>query len=93
MKPALILALLLALAACSQGQVEQVSVTILDHHYTDALMGCVGTNWETSVIDEKQRLGSWCGKWGEPGMRVTGYYRTGHWDPPQNGLYRVDPRR
>jgi len=85
----IVLTLFFLLAGCSSGTVEEVGVTILSHERDDAPLGCIGTNWRTSVVDDKGRLGSWCGKYGTPGMKVTGYYRQGHWDSIMNGLWRL----
>ena len=91
MKKALIGAasvLTVGLAGCSEGVTTPQVVTVAEVFEDTAPMGCMGTNWNTIVRSEDNRVSRLCGKFGKPGDKIAGCWRTGHWDSVQNGFKR-----
>lgn len=77
------------LAGCgSEGVITPQVVTVAEVFEDASPMGCIGTNWNTIVRSDDNRVSRLCGKFGKPGDKIFGCWRTGHWDSVRNGFKR-----
>ncbi|MHB0965524.1 MAG: hypothetical protein ACYC36_03630 [Bellilinea sp.] len=76
------------LAGCDNSITAPATATVVDVYFDDAPMGCTGTNWNTIVKTEDNHFSRLCGKFGQPGDKIAGCVRTGHWDAVRNGFHR-----
>ena len=84
MKKIILLVCLLTLVGC--GEIEPVTVTIIDTYKETTGWGCIGTNQVTVVKTQHGNVAKVCGKWGEVGETFSGWWRSGHFDPIANGF-------
>lgn len=88
MKLVAMLAAMLALVACSEGTKSPVTMTVVEVYEDAAPLGCIGTNWNTFVRSDDNRVSRLCGRWGKPGDKIAGCWVAGHWDSINNGFRR-----
>lgn len=70
--------LTLLLAACGQrGDEAPIVVTIYKVSENKSVMGCIGTDWNTYVRTDDNRVSMVCGDWGTPGTKLKGIWITG----------------
>ena len=88
-------ACLIGLLISGCGEVEQVSVTIINVEKLDCggdfMCGCIGgLDYITVIKTEDGKVDSMCAYVGEVGEVITGYWTSGHWDGSSNGFRRVN---
>lgn len=80
-------ALTVLVMGCSppEGNLEQITVTI-SHIVKEGSWGCIGEDYKTYVKTDDGRMDYICGKWGEKGDKISGYWRTGDMNSSSNGF-------
>lgn len=74
------------LAACESVKREPVTATITEVFEDKSPMGCMGTNWNTTIRTEDGRVDKICGKFGARGDKIRGCWLSGGYDYSMNGF-------
>jgi hypothetical protein len=76
----------LLIAGCSEVVTTPQTVMVVEVFEEHTPLGCIGTNWNTVVRSDDNRVHRMCGKLGKPGDKIAGCWITGHWDYVRNGF-------
>lgn len=77
------------LAGCSAGTESHIEMYVVETYEDSATMGCMGTNWNTTLRADDGRTDRLCGKWGKPGDKISGCWISGSSNNDRNGFHRV----
>lgn len=70
------------------GKSEPITMKITDVIKEGAVWGCIGEDYRTYLRAEDGRMDFMCGKWGEVGDTVSGYWHSECMDSMSNGFRR-----
>lgn len=81
----------LLLTACSINEVTSTKAVapINKIYYDDSPMGCIGSNWNASVVTDDFYTARLCGKVGKVGGKIAGHIEAGHMDSSLNSYKRA----
>lgn len=68
---------------------EPVDMTIVQVYQEPSRWGCLTTDWNTIIRAQDGRTDKMCGKWGEPGEKISGCWISGNRDLLLNGFRRT----
>ncbi len=73
----------------SRVKIEPVEM-VVSHLQKEGNWGCIGEDYKTYFISKDGRSDYWCGVWGKPDDKISGYWHTGHMDHVVNGFRRFE---